>query len=114
MIIRNTFLNAQMGQIVQYGNLNLKNREKTLTWVDQKERKKPENAEAAGEKPQPLARIVPIKETINFVKKVETHHDKAQKDIVSCLRGAKLSKHPQKQKDVQKGTAQTSNSQVLA
>jgi hypothetical protein len=31
--------------------LNLKNREKTLTWVDQKERKKPENAEAAGEKP---------------------------------------------------------------
>jgi len=36
MIIRNTFLNAQMGQIVQYQLGNVKPREKTLLWVDLK------------------------------------------------------------------------------
>ena len=49
LIIRNTFLNAQMGQIVQYGNMNLKNRDKTLCWIDQKANKKTENAAEAPE-----------------------------------------------------------------
>ena len=35
MIIRNTFLNAQMGQIVQYGSMqNKKPNEKVLKWCD--------------------------------------------------------------------------------
>ena len=38
-----------MGQIVQYGNMNLKNRDKTLCWIDQKANKKTENAAEAPE-----------------------------------------------------------------
>lgn len=34
LIIRNTFLNAQMGQIVQYNNMASYKREKALKWVD--------------------------------------------------------------------------------
>ena len=34
MIIRNTFLNAQMGQIVHYSMNNKKPNEKTLRWLD--------------------------------------------------------------------------------
>lgn len=34
MIIRNTFLNAQMGQIVQYGQMGNNKREKTIQWID--------------------------------------------------------------------------------
>ena len=53
MIIRNTFLNAQMGQIVQYGNMHkLKPNEKVLKWCYQK------NPNSEGEKTtDPLSRI---------------------------------------------------------
>ena len=34
MIIRNTFLNAQMGQIVQYQMQGQKPNPKTLKWID--------------------------------------------------------------------------------
>jgi len=37
MIIRNTFLNAQMGQIVQFQANNMKPKEKTLKWIDNKQ-----------------------------------------------------------------------------
>ena len=92
MIIRNTFLNAQMGQIVQYGNMNLKNREKTLCWIDQKDKKKNESDSNEAPAALPLARIIPMKDTINFEKKVVIHHKKVQKDVSSCLRGTKLNK----------------------
>jgi hypothetical protein len=72
--------------------MNLKNREKTLQWIDQKDRKKTENSEAPAERPQSLARIIPIRDTIKFDKKVQNHHTKTQKDIASCLRGTKLNK----------------------
>ena len=86
MIIRNTFLNAQMGQIVQYGNMqNKKPNEKLLKWCDF--HKKDED-----DQKEPLARIVPIKDTIDFSNKVMTHHSKSQKDITSCLKGTKLNK----------------------
>lgn len=110
MIIRNTFLNSQMGQIVQYGNMNLKNRDKTLQWVDQKDKKKTEAAPADPEQPDQnaLARIITFKDTINFDKKVVNHHQKVQKDVTSCLRGTKLNKY-QKQRDSTKGTALSSS-----
>jgi hypothetical protein len=98
MIIRNTFLNAQMGQIVQYGNMNLKNRDKTLCWIDQKDIKKSEVDVIEAPVALPLARIIPMKDTINFDKKVVNHHKKIQKDVTSCLRGTKLNKF-QKSKD---------------
>ena len=99
MIIRNTFLNAQMGQIVQYGNMQLKNREKTLLWNDQKK-----DADKG-----PLAAIVPIKDTIKFEKKIVLHHNKVQKDVNSCLRGTKLNKF-QKQRESSKNTVQLDES----
>ena len=105
MIIRNTFLNAQMGQIVQYGGMPQKNREKTLKWIDLKDKKQNDGV-ITGELPEkevivPLAKIIPIQDTINFEKRVVNHHNQMQKDVSSCLRGTKLNKF-QKQRDLAK------------
>ena len=58
-----------MGQIVQYGSMqNKKPNEKMLKWCD---------LQKPGEdKKDVLAKIVPIKETIDFSKKVTVHHNK--------------------------------------
>lgn len=37
IMIRNTFLNAQMGQIVQYGAMSQNKRDRTLQWIDLRE-----------------------------------------------------------------------------
>jgi hypothetical protein len=56
-----------------------------------------------------LAKIVPIKDTINFEKKVTNHHDKQQKDVTSCLKGTKLNKFQKQRESSQKNTAQLSS-----
>jgi hypothetical protein len=78
--------------------MNLKNRDKILCWIDQKDKKKSEADSVEAPVALPLARIIPMNDTINFEKKVVTHHKKFQKDVTSCLRGTKLNKF-QKQKD---------------
>lgn len=88
-----------MGQIVQYGNMQAKNRDKTLQWNDQK---------AVEADKGPLAAIVPLKDTINFEKKVVNHHKKVQKDVTSCLKGTKLNKF-QKQRESSKNTVNVDN-----
>jgi hypothetical protein len=62
MIIRNTFLNAQMGQIVQYGNMQQIKRDRSLMWCDLKTKDK------SSPDFQPLAKLVPIQDTIKFQK----------------------------------------------
>ena len=80
MIIRNTFLNAQMGQIVQYGQMSQKNRQRTLKWIDQKDQTK--NDGLVSEDPPPaaqkqnLAKLIPIQDTVKFDKRVDNHHNK--------------------------------------
>ena len=69
-----------MGQIVQYGNMTLKDRQRTLKWIDQKDLKKNDGI-ITGEPPVkqvilPLAKLIPIKDTINFSKRVNSHHVK--------------------------------------
>ena len=97
MIIRNTFLNAQMGQIVQYSMQGQKPREKTLKWIDTVPPEASKNNDsnkhdgvgvtATGQptsstpKKQSLAKLVPLKETINFEKRVSCHHSKTQRDL---------------------------------
>ena len=103
MIIRNTFLNAQMGQVVQY-NQNQPHRDRTLRWIDLKEPGK----QGSGETPKvqnegsptksgsksmpPLAKLIPVQDTVEFKVKVTNHHKKVQRDITSCLRGTRLNR----------------------
>jgi hypothetical protein len=59
--------------------MSLKNRDKTLQWIDQKDKKKNEGAPADASNNEaglPLAKIIPMKDTINFEKKVVNHHKK--------------------------------------
>ena len=76
-----------MGQIVQYGHMTYK-REKTLKWNDKHkhEESKPNNHKT-------LARIIPIKDTLNFSYQVVTHHEKSTSDVKPCLRGGRLNKY---------------------
>ena len=55
-----------------------KERQKTLKWIDLKDKKKNDGV-ITGEPPEkevivPLAKIIPIKDTVNFEKKVVNHH----------------------------------------
>lgn len=73
-----------------------KDRLKTLQWIDQKDKIKNDGI-ITGEPPvkqviHPLAKLIPIKDTINFKNKVTNHHDTSQRDIKSCLRGTKLNR----------------------
>ena len=99
-----------MGQIVQYGNMHkLKPNEKVLKWCDQK------NPNSEGEKTtDPLSRIIPIKETIDFSKKVVNHHNKSQKDISSCLKGTKLNKFQKQQQNPGSKSGPLSSTQGVA
>jgi len=40
----------------------------------------------------PLAKLIPIKDSIDFSKRINAHHSKTQRDITSCLRGTRLNK----------------------
>jgi len=44
-----------------------------------------------------LAKLIPIKETLNFDKRVNCHHSKTQRDITSCLKGTRLNKYQKQQ-----------------
>jgi len=93
LVIRNTFLNAQNGQIVQYGQMgNLKPKDKTIHWIDLPRDSKKGDESTPKSPTQSLAKLIPIQTTINFTKKVTAHHSKKQKDITSALRGTKLNK----------------------
>lgn len=96
--------------------MQLKNREKTLKWIDLKH--KQNDGVITGElpekeTPQPLATIIPIKDTINFSKQIVAHHSKLQKDISSCLRGTKLNKY-QKSRESNKGNPLSSSQGMAA
>ena len=71
-----------MGQIVQYGNMNPnKHRDKTLKWIDLKDKKPNDGGIIMSDPPEkevvvPLAKIIPIQDTINFEKKVVNHHER--------------------------------------
>ena len=75
LVIRNTFLNAQPGQLVQFGNkLIPRPPERTIQWVDEgtkREENRPKTARA------PLAKLIPIEDTVNFSKRVETHYSRS-------------------------------------
>lgn len=93
-----------MGQIVQYQLGNVKPREKTLLWIDIKTSKKDDKTDDADgkenapeQKKLPLAKLIPIKDTIDFSKRINTHHSKTQRDIQSCLRGTRLNKFQKQQ-----------------
>lgn len=69
IMIRNTFLNAQMGQIVQYGAMSQNKRDRTLQWIDLREPGKQgsglvprENPQKSPKKPAlpPLAKLIPV------------------------------------------------------
>ena len=88
MIIRNTFLNAQMGQIVHYGKMPKNGQQKTLKWIDNQDSKKNNDDGIVDvDVPQnvPLAKLIPIKETFAFDYAVMTHHNKNSQD--PCMRG---------------------------
>jgi len=67
-----------------------------LKWVDQQDKEKTDgvvSGNAPGEKPTvPLAKLVPIRETLDFKNKITAHHAKTQRDVQSCLKGTKLNK----------------------
>ena len=81
-----------------------KPKEKVLKWIDTTEPQKNENksdmtagttaggATASTPKKPMLARLIPLKETIAFDKRVSSHHSKTQRDVTSCLRGTRLNK----------------------
>lgn len=69
MIIRNTFLNAQMGQIVHYGNMNSYKRDRQLKWIDK-------GAKNNAHEKKSLAKLIPIKDTFRFDHAVKEHHEK--------------------------------------
>lgn len=88
MIIRNTFLNAQMGQIVQYNMANMTKRDRTLRWIDlaepgkqgSGENPKPKlddnSSQRAAKSMPPLAKLVPLEKTVSFHQRVIVHHGK--------------------------------------
>ncbi len=45
----------------------------------------------------PLAKLIPIKDSIDFSKRINAHHSKTQRDITSCLRGTRLNKFQKQQ-----------------
>jgi hypothetical protein len=58
----------------------LKDRQRTLKWIDQKDLKKNDGI-ITGEPPVkqiilPLAKLIPIKDTVNFSVRINTHHVK--------------------------------------
>ena len=77
MIIRNTFLNAQMGQIVQYGNMGSLKRDKAIKWVDKKH--------SSTDQKQPLTTLIPAKQSFSFKSQLN-HHERIAGDVPSCLR----------------------------
>ena len=110
MIIRNTFLNAQMGQIVQYQLAGQKPKEKTLKWIDTvpQDQNKTNDSKSDGTASGPaivigtpkkasVAKLVPLKETIAFEKRVSCHHSKTQRDLQSCLKGTRLNRFQKQQ-----------------
>ena len=52
----------------------------------------PSGATASTPKKPMLAKLIPIKDTIAFSKRVECHHAKTQRDVQSCLKGTRLNK----------------------
>ena len=72
-----------MGQIVQYQLQGQKPNPKTLKWIDstqvtddKNDKDTPGQTPGASPKKQMLAKLVPIKETLNFEKRVNCHHSK--------------------------------------
>ena len=80
-----------MGQIVHYGKLQKNGHQKTLKWIDNQDSKKNNDDGIVDvDVPQnvPLAKLIPIKETIKFDYAVMTHHNSSSVD--PCMRGNKL------------------------
>lgn len=44
-----------------------------------------------------IAKLVPLKETIAFDKRVNCHHSKTQRDLQSCLKGTRLNRFQKQQ-----------------
>ena len=84
MIIRNTFQNAQMGEIVHYGNMQNYKIEKLLKWVDKQPKLNP------GDKSRSLANLVPINDTFNFSTVISTHLEMSREDVKGCMRRSRL------------------------
>lgn len=93
MVIRNTFLNAQPGQLANYGGaVNKRTVERVLKWVDLKTAGKKADDDKPKTAREPLAKLFPIEDTMRFDRKITIHHNKTQRDITSCLRGTRLNK----------------------
>jgi hypothetical protein len=98
MVIRNTFLNAQPGQLANYGGaVNKRTLERVLKWIDLKAAGKKAEDDKPKTAREPLAKLFPIEDTMRFDRKISIHHNKTQRDITSCLRGTRLNKFQKQQ-----------------
>lgn len=64
--------------------------------ANKNETKQPDPANAgivvSTPKKSSVAKLVPLKETIAFDKRVNCHHSKTQRDLQSCLKGTRLNR----------------------
>lgn len=104
--MHNTFLNSQMGQMVYYHDVHNYSRQPQLRWVDLEANEAvPLAQEHQGMRHEiniiddlrtqrpPLARLIPIQDTLDFSVPVTLHHEKSRGDVTRCLREQQNCKH---------------------
>lgn len=75
-----------MGQIVQYGNMGTRGKQRTLKWIDQSANDGVVTGKPVPNTTQKLAKLIPIQDTFQFSADVTQFKIKMARDVTSCLR----------------------------